>query len=102
MDESIWGTVDRVKRGLDAANGHDDHEITCRILKLTEESGEAAAAWIGVLGRNPRKGVDHNRNAVVAELADVAMAALVAIASLDRDPRRVLAECAAKVDRRFG
>jgi hypothetical protein len=27
--------------------------LTLRILKVTEEAGEAAGAWIGVLGTNP-------------------------------------------------
>ncbi|RZU75116.1 MULTISPECIES: MazG-like family protein [Micromonospora] len=97
MDESIWDAV-RASRGwLDAANGTDDAELTCRILKLTEEAGEAAGAWIGVLGQNPRKGVTHRREDVAAELADVVFTALVAIESLGLDARSVVAACAAKV-----
>ncbi|MEU8818378.1 hypothetical protein [Actinoplanes sp. NPDC048796] len=76
-------------------------ELTCRILKVTEEAGEAAAAWIGMLGQNPRKGVTHTRDDVAAELADVAFTALVAIASLDLDPHRALADCAGKLRSRL-
>jgi hypothetical protein len=84
VDELIWDAV-RASRGwLDAANGTGDTELTCRILKLTEESGEAAAAWIGVLGQNPRKGVTHRREDVAAELADVVFTALVARSTPDR------------------
>ncbi|MEU1687516.1 hypothetical protein [Micromonospora sp. NPDC005707] len=76
--------------------------MTCRLLKLTEEAGEAAAAWIGVLGQNPRKGVTHTREEVAAELADVAFTALVAIESLGLDAQTLLAACAAKARKRFG
>ena len=97
----IWGAV-RASRGwLDAANGTGDTELTCRILKLTEEAGEAAGAWIGVLGQNPRKGVTHSREDVAAELADVVFTALVAIESLGFDARAVVSECAGKVQRRI-
>lgn len=60
----------------------DDAEITLRLLKVSEEAGEAAAAWIGATGQNPRKGVTHTRDDVADELADVVYAALVAMASL--------------------
>lgn len=96
MSEALWKTVDEAATWLDRANGRDDHELTCRILKVAEESGEAAKAWIGCQGQNPRKGVVGDRAAVAAELADVAMAALVAVASLGVDPREVMDDCAAK------
>jgi NTP pyrophosphatase (non-canonical NTP hydrolase) len=82
---------------LDAANGRDLASLTFRILKVTEEAGEAATAWIGVTGGNPRKGVTHTRDDVAAELADVALTALIAIESLGLDHHRVLRECALKV-----
>lgn len=82
---------------LDAANGRDDQELTLRILKVTEEAGEAAGAWIGALGTNPRKGTTHTRTDVAAELADVVITALVAMHSLDVDVPAVLDACAAKV-----
>ncbi|MFG1891381.1 MazG-like family protein [Micromonospora sp. NPDC049051] len=102
MDDTIWDAV-RASRGwLDAANGTGETEMTCRILKLTEEAGEAAGAWIGLLGQNPRKGVTHSREDVAAELADVAFTALVAIESLGLDARAVLDACAGKVRARVG
>ncbi|MFG1779900.1 MazG-like family protein [Micromonospora sp. NPDC049048] len=102
MDDTIWDAV-RASRGwLDAANGTGETEMTCRILKLTEEAGEAAGAWIGLLGQNPRKGVTHSREDVAAELADVAFTALVAIESLGLDARAVLGACAGKVRARVG
>lgn len=86
---------------LDAHNGRGNAELAARILKVTEEAGEAAAAWIGLTGQNPRKGITHTRDDVAGELADMAMAALVAIASLGADPVTVLATKAAHVRSRM-
>jgi NTP pyrophosphatase (non-canonical NTP hydrolase) len=100
-DDPIWSAVDSARKWLDRSNGTLPLELTCRILKVTEEAGEAAQAWIGLLGQNPRKGVTHTRDQVAAELADVAFTALVAIASLDVDPHVALSSCAVKVEGRF-
>ncbi|MGI5213759.1 hypothetical protein [Plantactinospora sp. CA-290183] len=102
MSEAIWAAVRDLRAWLDRANGADRPELTCRVLKVAEEAGEAAGAWIGMIGQNPRKGVSHDRDDVAAELADVALAALVAIESLDLDARRVLAARADRVRRRAG
>ncbi|WP_305789392.1 hypothetical protein [Symbioplanes lichenis] len=72
-----------------------------RILKVAEEYGEAAAAWIGATGQNPRKGITHTLDDVAAELGDIAFTALVAAASLGYDPRTVLAAVATKVSTRL-
>ncbi|KOX08269.1 hypothetical protein ADK66_16345 [Micromonospora sp. NRRL B-16802] len=101
VNESIWDAARASRSWLDAANGTGQTELTCRILKLTEEAGEASAAWIGLLGQNPRKGVTHTREDVAAELADVAFTALVAIESLGLDAQTVLDLCAAKVKARL-
>ncbi|KAB1902414.1 MazG-like family protein [Micromonospora tulbaghiae] len=102
MDATIWTTARDARAWLDAANGRGDTELTCRILKIGEEAGEVAAAWIGLLGQNPRKGVTHTREEVAAELADVAFTALVAIESLGLDAHAVLTACADKVRSRTG
>jgi NTP pyrophosphatase (non-canonical NTP hydrolase) len=41
-----------------------------RLLKLTEEVGEVADAFIGMHGLNGRKGVCRTRDDLLAELAD--------------------------------
>jgi len=102
QDGEIWAAVQAARRWLDATNGTGVLELTFRILKVGEEAGEAAEAWAGLHGQNPRKGVTHTRDDVVTELADVALTALVAIASLDTDPRDALAACATKVLTRPG
>lgn len=53
-----------------------------RVAKLTEETGEVAAALIGVTGQNPRKGVSHAWRDVEDELLDVALTAMCAVAHL--------------------
>jgi NTP pyrophosphatase (non-canonical NTP hydrolase) len=96
MDDEIWAAAHRWREHLDAHNGTDPLELTCRIMKITEEAGEAAQAWIGVLGQNPRKGVTHTTGDVVGELADVVFTALVAIASLGGDPRQAVQDVVTK------
>ena len=94
---AVWHSV----AWLDAAHGRDQASVTFRILKVAEEAGEAASAWIGVTGANPRKGVTHTVDQVAAELADVALTALIAIESLGVDHRVALAACAGKVTERL-
>lgn len=50
-----------------------------RLLKLQEEAGEVAAATIGFVGANKRKGFTHDEEAVAKELADVVITAMVAL-----------------------
>jgi phosphoribosyl-ATP pyrophosphohydrolase len=101
MLDNVRRTVTSAVAWLDAANGRDEREVTLRILKVTEEAGEAAGAWIGCLGQNPRKGVTHTRSDVAAELADVVFTAMVALESLGFDIRTVLDECARRIDGRL-
>ena len=56
-----------------------------RLLKLAEETGEAAAAYIGMTGMNSRKGICASRDDVLDELADVIITAAVAMAGIARD-----------------
>ena len=78
----VWDHVARYVAWLDAANGRSPHETATRILKITEEAGEAAAAYAGVTGANPRKGVTATPADLAGELCDVALAALVALATV--------------------
>lgn len=101
MNETTRQAVTAARIWLDGHGGSSDEQITMRIMKLMEETGEAAAAWIGVRGQNPRKGVTHERADVAAELADVVFTALVAIESLGFDAEETLTACAAKVSARL-
>lgn len=101
VDDLAGAVVKRSVAWLDASNGRNDHQVTLRILKVSEEAGEVAAAWYGALGNNPRKGVTHTRHEVAMELADVALAAFVAIESLGFDAAATLKQCSAKVASRL-
>lgn len=52
--------------------------LPIRMLKIQEEAGEAADAYIGWVGANPRKGVYKKREDLEEELLDCALTALIA------------------------
>jgi NTP pyrophosphatase (non-canonical NTP hydrolase) len=54
---------------------HREVPVEIQLLKLTEETGEAAEAFIGMHGLNSRKGVCRSRDDLLAELADVIITA---------------------------
>ena len=58
---------------------HREVPVEIQLLKLTEETGEAAEAFIGMHGLNSRKGVCRSRDDLLAELADVIITAAVAM-----------------------
>jgi NTP pyrophosphatase (non-canonical NTP hydrolase) len=67
---------------LNQWNGCDVPEQTLRILKIGEEFGEAAEAWISVTGQNPRKIGRFDMDDVSKELCDVAITAMTALGSI--------------------
>jgi hypothetical protein len=78
----VWDHVARTVAWLDAANGRGPHETAMRVMKIAEESGEAVAAYIGLAGANPRKGVTAGPGDLAGELCDVVLAALIALATV--------------------
>jgi NTP pyrophosphatase (non-canonical NTP hydrolase) len=72
----MWDQVGR----LHAYHGDVPAEI--RLLKLTEEVGEVADAFIGMHGLNGRKGVCRTRDDLLDELADVIITAAVAMSGV--------------------
>jgi NTP pyrophosphatase (non-canonical NTP hydrolase)/ADP-ribose pyrophosphatase YjhB (NUDIX family) len=80
----MWEQVGRLHRY------HGDVPAEVRLLKLTEEVGEAAEAFIGMRGLNARKGICRSRDDLLAELADVIITA-VAMSGItgDTDEARV-------------
>jgi len=84
----IFRQIGRINRWIDEANGgalSRDADDAMRILKLTEEAGEVAQAYIGYTGQNPRKGFTHTQEDLLNELADVAITALCAIQHFTQD-----------------
>lgn len=74
--------LDALVGWVDKYNIRTREEIGLRVLKVFEEAGEAAQAWIGYTGQNPRKGITHTPDDVVNELLDLAITALVAAQSV--------------------
>jgi NTP pyrophosphatase (non-canonical NTP hydrolase) len=63
-----------------------DVPVEAQLLKLSEEVGEVAEAYIGMHGLNPRKGVSHTEDDLLGELADVIITAAVAITRVTGSP----------------
>ncbi|MFJ7066967.1 MazG-like family protein [Streptomyces sp. NPDC101115] len=96
-----WPTISRLHTWLTA---HQDlprnEEILLRVLKLSEEVGEAAQAVIGATGQNPRKGTSHTWQDVEAELCDVVITAMVALRTLTPEAPEVFARHVERVAER--
>lgn len=82
-----------------AAETYEATTIPDQIIKLTEEVGELASAWVGVQGTNPRKGITHILYDVGEEAADVVMSALILMLKIGGDPDAFLQEQQEKVER---
>lgn len=67
---------------------HGDVPMEVRLLKLTEEVGEVAGAFLGVHGLNKRKGVCRTPDDLLDELSDVIITAAVAMSGVTADPGR--------------
>lgn len=91
MTPDQWATIGRLVGWLDTANGTSEQERAMRLIKLTEEAGEASQAYVGMVGQNPRKGVTHTAADVTDELCDVIVTAAVALHSFTDDPAGTLA-----------
>lgn len=95
-DWDMWDDIALLVEWLDSHNELDDHELTLRILKLSEEVGEVAEARINQLAQNPRKGRATKAD-VGGELCDVIVTAAVALTSLLGDPTAAKGFLAAKL-----
>lgn len=79
-DWDIWEDIAVLTAWLDSHNGRGEHEEAMRLMKIGAEVGEVMDAYAGERGQNPRKGVTHTRDDICAELSDVIMTALNALA----------------------
>lgn len=85
LEDTIdWSTVQWINDYLDREVASDFKEQPlaqdwARISKVAEELGEAIAAFIGMTGQNPRKGVTHTQVDLASELCDVALTAIYAM-----------------------
>jgi predicted house-cleaning noncanonical NTP pyrophosphatase (MazG superfamily)/NTP pyrophosphatase (non-canonical NTP hydrolase) len=82
-----------------------DMPVEAQLLKLSEEVGEVAEAYLGMTGRNPGKGVNRTREDLTGEVGDVIITAAVALVILAGGPgaaRAVFAAHLASVLARTG
>jgi hypothetical protein len=84
VEWDVFTDIARVNAWLDH-NPPGPHEDAMRVMKVGEEYGEAVAAYIGMTGQNPRKGITHSQSDLLRELADVAVTALCAIQHFTRN-----------------
>ncbi|MFF2374878.1 MazG-like family protein [Streptomyces xiamenensis] len=89
MDSATWATVNRLVDWLDTHSTHTPETARLlRVLKIQEEAGEVAEAIHGAMNGNPRKGQSKTWSDVEAELCDVILTGMVALATLSSDPAR--------------
>lgn len=92
MDQHAWAIIEQQRAWIEQHADVNAAEFArLGLLKIMEEAGEAASALSGATAANPRKGQTHTMADVADELADVALASLVALAAIADDPRGVLA-----------
>jgi hypothetical protein len=110
-DWDLFGDIARINHWIESANGPSQHEDSMRVLKIGEEIGEAfetlapvnvaygraVAAYIGMTGQNPRKGVTHTSLDLLRELADVAVTALCAMEHFTGSPEITRGLLASKI-----
>ncbi|PBC67493.1 hypothetical protein BX265_8100 [Streptomyces sp. TLI_235] len=88
----VWQLIEGQVAWLDRSNGTGRQETALRLMKIAEEAGEAVAAYAGMLGQNPRKGITHTDADVADELCDVVITAMVALYRFTPDPQAHFAD----------
>ena len=87
-----WKTIARLADLLEEHSALPrEQRILLQLLKIQEEAGEVAEAVIGAMGQNPRKGHSHTWDDVKAEICDVIVTGMVALARMDPDAQAVFA-----------
>src|SRR6185437_4878729 len=79
--DAVWDEAGRLTEWL------GEVPIEAQLLKLSEEVGEVAEAYLGLTGLNRRKGITHTRDDLVNEVADVIITAAVTIVKLTGEPQ---------------
>jgi hypothetical protein len=94
MSELSQAALVALSEWINKGNTHRSPESVTwgRLAKIAEENGEVIAAFIGVSGQNPRKGITHTMDDVRKELLDVAITALGAYEHLSDHDGTALAE----------
>ncbi|WP_063788568.1 NUDIX domain-containing protein [Streptomyces chattanoogensis] len=87
MQPDSWNTVCALADYYDSVSPFpQEQNWVLQVLKIAEETGEAAQAVVGLTGTNPRKGLSHTWDDVHDEVADVIITGMVALARMRPDP----------------
>ena len=95
----LFAQVADITDRLNASGPAGPHGACVRLFTLVDMAGKAAAAYIGMVGQNPRKGITHTLEDLLGALADVSVAALCAMQHLTGEEKVTRAVLAAKVQR---
>lgn len=88
-----WDHLDKLATYYAGNNPTSDNAVMWQIIKLMEESGELASAYISYRGQNPRKGdIPETLHDVIKECCDVIITGLVALSTLSADAESAFAE----------
>lgn len=88
MTNDRWTDIERLARFFLDINQKNSR--VAQILKLVEEIGEVAEAYIGANGLNPRKKGTYTDQDIAEEIADVAGTALIALFFFCDNPADVM------------
>jgi NTP pyrophosphatase (non-canonical NTP hydrolase) len=80
VTSDVWRQIGQL------ASHHDEAGTHGHILKLAEETGEVASAFIDLNGWNKRKGVCSTVDDLLDELGDIIITAAVAMTGITGDP----------------
>lgn len=94
----VYETVGAIADHLDENDGAGTAALAARLMRVTEANGRAVTAWLAASGASET----FTQADVCRELADTALAALVAIESLTGDPAGELTAAAARALTRIG
>jgi hypothetical protein len=88
----MWDEAGRLREWL------GDVPMEAQLLKMAEEVGEVAEAYLGMSGLNRRKGLNRTRDDLMGEVADVIVTASVALVMLAGGPDAARAAYGAHLD----
>lgn len=89
----VWGIYDALVE-------HQGQKPDARLMKVSEEYGEAVQAYVGMQGWNKRKGVTHSSSDVADELCDVVITAMVSLHDFTDNPEEYFTKHLTQVRRR--
>lgn len=98
ISQELVDLLERLQKHYDRyGNGN----LANQIIKVQEEVGEVAEAYVGWTGTNPRKGTTHSRYDIAMELADVIVTAALGILYTGHNVNRVIDDQMAKTTERL-